>query len=105
MVCVIYIMKMQTNHQGSDRPLVGLDAIRKLFTVEFGRAEMVCQIEILHGIRWLGNFGMEWSFRFERLWFFSMLLMEKILFQRGYFDQPSFFRVQGLSIPENYLKS
>ena len=27
----------------------------------------------------------------------------QIIFQRGYFDQLSFFRLQGISVPENYL--
>ena len=102
-LCSLY-HENATNHQVVTEPLVGLDAIRKLFTVEFGRAEMVCQIEILHES---GDWAiLEWSdpLGLRGCGFFHVV-DGKILFQRGYFDQLSFFRVQGLSIPENYLKS
>ncbi len=34
---------------------------------------------------------------------FFRVLRDQIVFQRGYFDQLSFFRLQGLAVPENYL--
>lgn len=36
-----------TNHQVVTEPLVGIDAIRKLFEVEYARAEMICNIDNL----------------------------------------------------------
>ena len=90
------------NHQVVTEPLVGIGAIRKMFETEFGRAEMVCNIENLFGD---GEWAiMEWSdplglrgcgfFHFQN---------GKIIFQRGYFDQLTFFRIQGIEVPDQYL--
>lgn len=92
------------NHQVVTAPLVGRDAIRQLFAVEFARASMTCIVEQLfecgewailewrdpNGLRGCGFFHVRDGL---------------IVFQRGYFDQLSFFRLQGLPVPEHYLET
>lgn len=90
------------NHQVVMEPLVGREAIRQMFLTEFGRAEMTCIVENIFedgawailewrdptGLRGCGFFQMQGG---------------QIVFQRGYFDQLSFFRLQGLPVPDSYL--
>lgn len=90
------------NHQVVTAPLHGREAIRRLFAIEFGRAKMTCLIENLfadgdvailewrdpNGLRGCGFFRVQGG---------------EIVFQRGYFDQLSFFRLQGLPVPAEYL--
>lgn len=92
------------NHQVVTEPLRGRAAIRRLFEVEFGRAQMVCLVENLfedgewailewrdpNGLRGCGFFHVQQG---------------SIVFQRGYFDQLSFFRLNQLPVPESYLGS
>jgi limonene-1,2-epoxide hydrolase len=92
------------NHQVVTTPLHGRAEIRRMFEVEFGRAEMTCLVENLfecgdwailewsdpNGLRGCGFFHVEGG---------------RIVFQRGYFDQLSFFRLQGLAVPDTYLGS
>jgi limonene-1,2-epoxide hydrolase len=79
-----------------------LEAIRALFEIEFARAEMHCNIEILHEA---GEWAiLEWSDpKGLRGCGFFHVRDSKIEFQRGYFDQLSFFRAQGFGVPEQYL--
>lgn len=91
-----------TNHQVVMAPLLGREAIRQMFRTEFGRAEMTCLIENIFedgqwailersdptGLRGCGFFHVQ---------------DDEIVFQRGYFDQLSFFRLQGIPVPGNYL--
>lgn len=90
------------NHQVVTDPLVGRDAIRRLFEVEFARAEMVCVVEqILQDGEWA---VLEWKDpKGLRGCGFFHVRGGRIVFQRGYFDQLSFFRQQGLAVPEQYL--
>ena len=90
------------NHQVVTEPLHGREAIHNMFATEFGRAKMTCIVENLfesgewailewrdpNGLRGCGLFQVQNDF---------------IVFQRGYFDQLSFFRLQGLPVPEKYL--
>lgn len=90
------------NHQVVMTPLHGRDAIRRMFEIEFGRAEMTCLVDNLfedgewailewrdpNGLRGCGFFHVRGG---------------QIVFQRGYFDQLSFFRLQGLDVPDSYL--
>ncbi|WP_428384472.1 nuclear transport factor 2 family protein [Nevskia ramosa] len=94
--------EIAVNHQVVTEPLHGRAAIRRLFEVEFGRAQMVCLVENLfedgewailewrdpNGLRGCGFFHVQQG---------------RIVFQRGYFDQLSFFRLNRLSVPESYL--
>ncbi len=91
-----------TNHQVVMKPLLGREAIRQMFRTEFGRAEMTCIVENIfedgewailewrdpNGLRGCGFFQVQGS---------------EIIFQRGYFDQLSFFRLQCIPVPESYL--
>jgi len=90
------------NHQVVTEPLRGRDAIRRLFELEFGRATMVCIEEALYED---GEWAiLEWRDpRGLRGCGFFCVRSGQIVFQRGYFDQLSFFRQQGLDMPEQYL--
>ena len=91
-----------TNHQVVMDPLLGREAIRQMFRTEFGRAEMTCIVEnIFEDGEWA---ILEWSdpTGLRGCGFFHVRNGE-IVFQRGYFDQLSFFRLQGIPVPENYL--
>jgi limonene-1,2-epoxide hydrolase len=90
------------NHQVVMEPLHGREAIRRMFVTEFGRAKMTCSIEnIFEGGEWA---IMEWSDPngLRGCGFFHVQNGE-IVFQRGYFDQLSFFRLQGIPVPDNYV--
>ncbi|MFP6581497.1 MAG: nuclear transport factor 2 family protein [Candidatus Hydrogenedentota bacterium] len=90
------------NHQVVTEPLEGRVQIRKLFEIEFVRAKMVCIPEIIHEA---GDWAiMEWSdpLGLRGCGFFHVK-DDQIIFQRGYFDQLTFFKIQGPSIPDNYL--
>lgn len=92
------------NHQVVTEPLIGIDAIRTLFETEFARAEMICNIEKIHEADdWA---IMEWSdpLGLRGCGFFH-IVDGKIALQRGYFDQLSFFRIQGLDVPDDYLEN
>lgn len=90
------------NHQVVMEPLRGRDAIRRMFEIEFGRARMICIEENLLEsgdwaiLEWRDTLGLRGCgfFRVEG---------DSIVFQRGYFDQLTFFRSQGISVPGNYL--
>jgi hypothetical protein len=90
------------NHQVVAEPLRGRDAIRRKFEIEFARATMVCIEENLFEdgewaiLEWRDPKGL-------RGCGFFCTREDQIVFQRGYFDQLSFFREQGLSVPEHYL--
>lgn len=90
------------NHQVVMDPLVGRAAIRGMFEVEFGRAQMTCLVENLFEdgdwaiLEWRDPNGL-------RGCGFFRVREGQIVFQRGYFDQLTFFRAQGLPIPDRYL--
>lgn len=91
------------NHQVVTEPLRGRDAIRQLFATEFGRAKMTCIVENLFEVddwaimEWRDPNGLRGCGFFQ-------IARDRIVFQRGYFDQLSFFRLQGLPVPERYLQ-
>jgi limonene-1,2-epoxide hydrolase len=90
------------NHQVVTEPLVGREAIRKLFETEFARAEMACIQESLFES---GDWAiLEWSDpNGLRGCGFFHVVNGQIVFQRGYFDQLTFFKLQGLPVPKSYL--
>jgi limonene-1,2-epoxide hydrolase len=90
------------NHQVVMEPLVGRDAIRRMFSAEFRRATMTCIVESQFEC---GDWAiLEWSDPTGlRGCGFFQVHEGRIVRQRGYFDQLSFFRLQGLPIPANYL--
>ena len=87
------------NHQVAVDPVAGKDAIKTMFAEGFAQAKMVCVIENVFAD---GNWGiLEWKdpnglrgcgfFEFQGA---------KIKFQRGYWDQLTFLRAQGLPLPQ-----
>jgi hypothetical protein len=86
------------NHQVVFEPLIGRAAIKKMFIDEFAKAKMVCIIEnIFEDGEWA---ILEWKdpLGLRGCGFFH-ITEDKIKFQRGYWDQLSFLRQQGLPIP------
>lgn len=92
------------NHQVVMEPLRGRVAIRQMFEIEFDRAEMTCVVQNLFED---GEWAiLEWSDpNGLRGCGFFHVRDDQIVFQRGYFDQLSFFRLQGLVVPESYLET
>lgn len=90
------------NHQVVTDPLEGRDAIRRMFEIEFSRAKMVCIPERIHEagawaiLEWRDPLGLRGCGFFH-------VVDGKIVFQRGYFDQLTFFRAQGIPVPDEYL--
>jgi limonene-1,2-epoxide hydrolase len=86
------------NHQVVQEPMEGRDAIRDMFAREFDRATMVCQIENLFQdgewaiLEWTDPKGL------RGCGFFN-IVDDRIVFQRGYFNELSFLRQQGLPLP------
>lgn len=86
------------NHQVVRDPVVGRDAIREMFAREFDRATMVCRIENIFQdgdwaiLEWIDPKGLRGCGFFK-------VVDDKIVFQRGYFDELSFLRQQGLPLP------
>lgn len=91
-----------TNHQVVMDPLLGREAIRQMFLTEFGRAKMTCIVENIFEdgdwaiLEWKDPTGLKGCGFFH-------VKDGHIVFQRGYFDQLSFFRLQGIPVPESYL--
>ena len=90
------------NHQVVMAPLRGRAAIHEMFSVEFGRAKMFCIEEnLLESGDWA---VLEWSDPLGlRGCGFFQVRNSQIVFQRGYFDQLTVFRIQNLPVPESYL--
>ncbi len=90
------------NHQVVTSPLRGREEIRQMFEVEFGRAAMTCLIEnIFEDGHWA---ILEWRDpKGLRGCGFFQVENDQIIFQRGYFDQLSFFRQQGIPLTDKYL--
>jgi hypothetical protein len=86
------------NHQVIRDPAVGRDAIREMFALEFSRATMICQIEnIFEDGDWA---ILEWTDpKGLRGCGFFNIVDDHIVFQRGYFNELSFLRQQGLPLP------
>lgn len=89
------------NHQVVVNPLHGREAIKQMFSIEFGRATMVCIEENLFEsgdwaiLEWRDPLGLRGCGFFQ-------IKNDQIVFQRGYFDQLTFFKQQGLPIPQQY---
>lgn len=100
-LCALYAPDA-INHQVVTEPLEGRDAIRTLFETEFARAKMHCTIENLFED---GEWAiLEWSdpLGLRGCGFFHVR-NDQIVFQRGYFDQLTFFKAQNIAVPDTYL--
>jgi limonene-1,2-epoxide hydrolase len=88
------------NHQVIQSPLEGRVAIREMFAHGFARATMHCIVENLFQdgewamLEWRDPLGL-------RGCGFFRVVGDQIVFQRGYFDQLSFLRQQGLPLPKD----
>lgn len=87
------------NHQVISEPVRGRAAILAMFETEFARATMVCVEEnLLESADWA---ILEWSDPLGlRGCGFFQIADNQIVFQRGYFDQLTFFRLQGIPMPD-----
>ena len=87
------------NHKVAESPVVGREAIRRMFAGEFAAARMVCIVESLFKdgdwaiLEWRDPFGLRGCGFFH-------VIDEKIVFQRGYWDKLSFLRAHGLPPPD-----
>lgn len=88
------------NHQVMWDPIKGKMDIQAMFQREFDRAEMVCIVEnIFEDGEWA---ILEWKDpKGLRGCGFFNIVGGQIRLQRGYWDQLSFLRQQGLPIPED----
>lgn len=83
-------------------PLKGRAAIKRMFELEFSRAKMVCIEENIYEcgdtgiLQWRDPLGL------RGCGFFQMV-DDQIVHQKGYFDQLTFFKIQGLPVPDDYL--
>lgn len=85
------------NHQVTQDPIVGRDAIREMFARDFQAAKMVCIVEAIHeagevaALEWRDPLGL-------RGCGFFTVRDSQIAFQRGYWDKLSFLEMHGLPI-------
>lgn len=86
-----------TNHQVTQAPVVGRDAIRDMFAREFATAAMVCITETIYEdgdvaiLEWRDPVGLRGCGFFH-------VRDGRIAFQRGYWDKLSFLKLHGLPI-------
>ncbi len=86
------------NHQVVQDPVRGRNAIREMFARDFDRATMVCQVENIFQdgdwaiLEWTDPTGLRGCGFFH-------IVDDHIAFQRGYFNELSFLRQQGLPLP------
>lgn len=85
------------NHQVTNEPVIGRDAISEMFTREFAAADMVCIPEnIFEDGEWA---ILEWKDPKEmRGCGFFHITDGKIKFQRGYWDKLSFHRLYNIPL-------
>ncbi len=86
------------NHQVANPPIVGRMAIEQMFASGFATADMACIVEnIFEDGHWV---ILEWQdpLGLSGCGFFKIEL-NKIRFQRGYWDKLSFLRIHGLPFP------
>lgn len=85
------------NHQVTQDPVEGREAIRAMFEREFANADMTCIPEIIHEagdvaiLEWRDPLGL-------RGCGFFTVRDDRIAFQRGYWDKLSFLKLHGLPI-------
>jgi len=83
-------------------PLQGRELIKEMFEIEFSRATMVCIEERIYEcgdtaiLQWRDPLGLRGCGFFQ-------VRDDQIVHQKGYFDQLSFFKAQGLDVPDDYL--
>ena len=85
------------NHQVANEPVIGKEAIKRMFDEEFSVAKMVCIPEnIFEDGEWV---ILEWKDPLGlRGCGFFRIVNDKIVYQRGYWDKLSFLRMHNLTI-------
>lgn len=85
------------NHQVANDPIVGRKAIQQMFTEGFAQADMICVPEnVFEDGEWA---IMEWKDpQGLRGCGFFHIKEDKIIFQRGYWDKLSFFRLHNIPL-------
>jgi limonene-1,2-epoxide hydrolase len=87
------------NHQVANEPVIGKEAIQKMFKEEFAVADMVCIVENIFQdgdwaiLEWKDPLGL-------RGCGFFYVTEGKIKFQRGYWDKLTFLRQHKLPMPQ-----
>lgn len=87
------------NHQVTQSPVEGREAILEMFREEFAAAEMTCIVENLFEdgewaiLEWRDPLGLRGCGFFH-------VVGGAIHFQRGYWDKLTFLRLHGLPIPQ-----
>ncbi len=87
------------NHQVTQEPVEGREAIREMFRQEFAQAKMTCIVENLFEdgdwaiLEWKDPLGLRGCGFFH-------IENDQILLQRGYWDKLSFFRQHNLPFPK-----
>jgi len=86
------------NHQVANEPVIGLKAIKEMFTREFANSKMVCIPEnIFEDKDWV---ILEWTDpKGMRGCGFFNVKDDKIVFQRGYWDKLSFYKLYNIPLP------
>jgi len=85
------------NHQVANEPVVGRDAIKRMFDREFSEADMECIPEKIFEegewaiLEWKDPLGLRGCGFFH-------IVDDKIIFQRGYWDKLSFLKMHNLPI-------
>ena len=83
-------------------PVKGRAAIRRMLKLEFSRAKMVCIEENIYEcgdtaiLQWRDPLGLRGCGFFQ-------VVDDQIVHQKGYFDQLTFFKIQDLPVPDDYL--
>ena len=86
------------NHQVVNEPVIGQPAIKQMFATAFAEAEMVCIPENIFEdgdwaiLEWKDPNGLRGCGFFH-------IKDDKIIFQRGYWDKLSFYKLQNLPLP------
>lgn len=91
------------NHQVANEPIIGKSAIKEMFKMEFGNANMTCIVENIFED---GDWGiLEWSdpLGLQGCGFF-LIIDGKIKQQRGYWDKLSFLNLHNLPLPTENKK-
>lgn len=88
------------NHQVANEPIEGRDAIKQMFVNAFVAAKMVCVPENIFED---GNWAiMEWKDPMGlRGCGFFQVVNDKIVFQRGYWDKLSFYKLHDIPLDAN----
>jgi len=103
-LAALYAMDAINDQVVFSMPLKGRENIREMFELEFARATMVCIKERIYQcddtaiLQWTDPIGLRGCGFFQ-------VKNDHIVHQKGYFDQLTFFRAQGIPVPDDYLGS